>query len=261
MNLLSILKESLLLLKKQPKAFIPKFITTGLYSFSTLWVAQLTVRAFEVLARGGSGAAGILAETPLLIVFATLLYFIDIVSYAMYPSIVKDYNENKPVSLKHALADALKAWSMIVTLGLLIPLVAVVMAVVIIVTYVLAVQLSLNILFYAGILLALLFAFAFSMAVFFTIPVAVVEKKSMLASFWESINLSFKHKGDLFRMNAVFLLLILATLALSMLSDFKGLAGVLSIAVFIVVRLLQAIVYTYLSVVNPYFYVQARKTD
>jgi len=106
------------------------------------------------------------------------------------------------------------------------------------------------------IVLAIILVFA--MLVFFVIPVAVIEKKGFIQTFRESFKLSLKHKWDVLRINLVFLFLTLLTLAIGMLSGFQGSAGYLAILLFALVRFIQATIYTYISVINPYFYVKVR---
>ena len=61
------------------------------------------------------------------------------------------------------------------------------------------------------------------------------------------------------KINLVFLALAAVTLAVSLLSEFTGLIALAALIVFLAVRLIQAVIYTYLCVVNPIAYFKIRE--
>jgi len=261
MNLLAVLRESLVLVRKQPKVFIPKLVTTAFYSFYTIWAASLTLRVYA-LSRVGAveELSPLLQETMLLFVFIIFLYFMDLVSYSMYPRIVSDYLKKKPVSLTAALASAMSVWKVILSLGALIFLFLLTVMAVAVFVQVMSLTLSTPLLIWLLAPFVILSILIFSVLVFFVIPIAVVEKKSLISSFVKSFSLGLKYKGDLLKVNLFFLAMALVTLAIGILSESTGLVAFVSLAAFVGVRLIQAVVYTYMSVVNPYFYMRVRKT-
>lgn len=260
MNLISVLKESIILIRQQPKVFIPKLITTALYSFYALWATRLMLKVYSLSsAIPTEEVSSLLSETLLLFLFVIILYFVDLISYAMYPSIVSAYRKQKPVKLTTALMDALSVWNVILLLGVLILVFLFAVLLVVGLTQFIALEFSMPILVGIAISLVLLLVMLFSILVFFVIPVAVVEKKGLLSSFHESISLGFKHKNELFKVNIMFLVLASVTLLIGMVSEFKGFVAFMAIAVFVLIRLIQAVVYTYMCVVNPYLYLRIKE--
>ena len=258
MELIELLKDSLKLLRTKPKVFIPKFVTTALYTVCILILMKITMELNE-LATGFVDRAVViqLAGYALLtLIFLVFIYFIDLLTYAMYPSIVSDYHNRKDISLRKALREAMGSWLILIVLGIAIS----VMAVCIIIPFAIFMTLVRENLYLMLplLLLALAIILVFAMLVFFVIPVAVIEKKGFIQTFRDSFKLSFKHRWNVLGINMVFLFLTLLTLAIGMLSGFRGSAGYLAIALFILVRFIQATIYTYISVINPYFYVKLR---
>jgi len=95
---------------------------------------------------------------------------------------------------------------------------------------------------------------------FFVVPVGVVEKKGVVDAFRHGFSLSMRHKKDLFAINVFFLILTSATFAILVVAESQGygMMEASSIALFVLVRVVQAVMYTYISVVNPYFYIAVR---
>jgi hypothetical protein len=257
MNLTSILKESLSLIRQQPKVFIPKLVTTLLYSVYTLWAAKLSLKAVSV--KTPEAMAALFPEVLMLFAFMLGIYFIDLVSYAMYPSIVNDFNSKRDIMLRKSLLEALKAWKIIVVLGFAIQLFLLAMLAVAGFIEVMALESSTPVLTSVIIPLFIVCMIAFSILVFFVIPIAIAEKKGIRQSFQKSIELGLRHKKDLLKINLVFLALAAVTLAVSLLSEFTGLIALAALIVFLAVRLIQAVIYTYLCVVNPIAYFKIRE--
>jgi len=264
MNLIELLKDSLHLLARRPKVFIPKLVTTGLYSICIIILMKLTLEVNKIASSVGiveqeairTMLIPMLGYAALTLIFLIFIYFIDLLTYAMYPSIVRDYHEKKPISLGRALHEALKSWVVLLVLGIVIAILA---------TSILFPFLYLMTFIWENFYLLILISFIliiiiiiFAILVFFVIPVAVIEKKGIGHTFKESFRLSFKHKGNVLRINLMFLSLTLLTLSLGMLSELKGFSGYLAITLFILVRFIQALIYTYISVINPYFYLRVR---
>ncbi len=260
MELIELLKDSLKLLRTKPKVFIPKFVTTALYTICILVLMKITLELNE-FATGFTFVdratiiqlAGYALMTLIALIF---VYFIDLLTYAMYPSIVSDYHNKKKISLRKALRKALGSWLVLIVLGIAIS----VMAFFIIIPFAIFMTLvreNLYLMLFL-LLLALAITLVFAMLVFFVIPVAVIEKKGFTKTFRDSFKLSFKHRWNVLGINLVFLFLTLLTLAVGMLSGFQGSAGYLAIVLFVLARFVQATIYTYISVINPYFYVKVR---
>jgi hypothetical protein len=173
---------------------------------------------------------------------------LDILSYAMYPTILEDYRRGTGISLVKSLSKALKAINTVIAFAFAIfiygLLVSVAIAPIFLIGYI-----NSNIAFLAlSFILISSALIAFSVFAFFVVPEGVVE------SFKQSAKLGFKHRWDLIKINIFFALIAIATLYLVFVSELSGPINIVSIAAYILVRLMQAVVYTYLSLVNPAAY-------
>jgi len=98
----------------------------------------------------------------------------------------------------------------------------------------------------------------FMMAIFFVMPVGVIEKTGILESFRKSYQLGFRHKGEVIFLNVFIILIIIVAFVLGNIFGTEKLgAGItfMTIALFLIIRIIQSLMYTYIYVVNPYFYV------
>ncbi|MFQ5816327.1 MAG: hypothetical protein ACE5G7_07520 [Candidatus Hydrothermarchaeaceae archaeon] len=267
MKLLAVLAESLRLMRVEPKIYIPRVVTTLIYTVFILYTARLSLRITNavLLAQARAAALGTLPDFSAVFaqlagslatfaVFFLFAYAIDILSYGMYVRIVSDYHANRPIEIIQALRDVLGRVRTLVVLSLVI--LAFIAGIFFL--YLLlgsAFLLTQRALFSMFALLVLLVGLvAFVLIFFFSIPVAMLEDKGVLNAISTSAKLGFKHKGIVIKINLVFAGLILATLVVAMYTNFSGRTGVLAVGAFVVARLLQALVYTYISIVNPDLY-------
>ncbi len=245
-----------MMLAKSPKAFIPRIITTTLYSLLSLYmvllIAGLSVENTpQALTSTLLGFIAVLALTP-------AFYLLDILSYAMYPQIVADIKENGEVNLTKALKTALKSWRIVVSVAAVVfALLILVLATTSALGYVGA-KTSNPLVTLISIPLTLALVIVFSILVFFTVPAAVMDGKGVKESFRQSIRLGLLHRWDLLKLNIVFAALALATITLTFTSQITGSYTTESTALFVVIRLIQAIVYTYLNVANPLAYLEVK---
>ena len=264
MRILELLQESFRLLLEQPKAFIPRLITTALYSIYTVFAAKLAADALAIASSQAGGQPdeglllGILFNAAILIASMPILYLVDLFSYAMYPRIVADHKAGGKISLTAALKDALKAWRPVVWLGVVVfAMVLAVGAFSFAVSYISIVTgfEALNILSVVIVVVALL---AFSVAIFFVVPAAVLDGRGVKESFKESMSLGMKHKVSLLKLNIILMVLALVTLFSAFESSGSQAMAIASIVFYVLIRVLQAVVYTYLSVTNPLAYLSVR---
>lgn len=273
MYLLEVLIESFQLLRKEPRIYVPRIFTTILYTLFLLYAADLSLRLGGALNREMSVAqaagaspdpAGVLTrfqgEILFFLALFLLVFAVDMLSYGMYAKIVEDYYTERKVRLKEAFYEALGRIKTLFLLGLLL-LTALGL---ILFAYSLlgaAYMLTGSPVFLALAALLIIGALAFfAVAFFFSVPVAVLERTGLTEAVATSMSLGMKNKGDLLKINFLFAGLILATLGAAMAADFKGRLGAAAIAAFIAGRLLQAVVYTYISVVNPSLYLKIEET-
>jgi membrane-anchored glycerophosphoryl diester phosphodiesterase (GDPDase) len=98
-----------------------------------------------------------------------------------------------------------------------------------------------------------------SILFFFVMPIAILEEKGIVASMSESITLGLKHKNELLKVNLILMVLAIVTMLAGLMFESTGFIVLLALAGFVAIRLLQAILYTYMYVVNPYFYLKIKE--
>lgn len=253
-NLARILSESLVLLKSEPKLFIPRLLTTALYSLATLCIASFSAQALN----RAIPAETFLTQSLLIFSAMPLLYLLDVTVYAMYPVMVSDRAASKKLSLKRALSTALKSYKTLAAFAFAV--FAYALAVSAIAAPMLVHFMREGDILMASILALLVFAalIAFSTLMFFVVPSATISGKGIAASFWESMSLGLKHKFDIIKLNLFFALLAAATMYLVFSSELSGKPDFIALSSFVLLRLMQALIYTYLSVVNPNAYLGLR---
>ena len=100
------------------------------------------------------------------------------------------------------------------------------------------------------------------MTIFFVVPAGVIEKKSILNTFRVSLNLSYRHREEVISLTLFIISLAFIAFFLGGAVNLQGVeAGITfgAAILFILLRLFQSIIYTYISVVNPYFYLHRKK--
>lgn len=249
MELPYILKESLKLLIKKPKVFIPRLVTTLLYSFYILLLGKILIDL-------SSGITSALWNDILsLIPFIVLLPPIDLITYAMYPSMVHDYQSGREISLLNSFKKAIRAWRVILALLILLTVLFVTFLF-IMSLFSIALITTKNVLFlFLTIFIILALIIISAILLFFVVPIAVIENKGVIDSFRESFQLGLRHKGNLFRVNLFFMALMLITFLIVMVTNFQGILAYYAILLFVITRFLQALIYTYICIINPYFYI------
>jgi hypothetical protein len=266
MGLLEVFRRSLLFLKDEPKIFVPRIFTTSLYTIFLLYSAKLSLELTRAINRE-MVAARTLGVPPDIgrvldqfagtllsyLIFFLFVYGVDILTYGMYVRIVVDYKK-RPILLLKALREALGRMRTLFPLGIAI----LVFSFFFLARYgiVGSAYLSTGHWIFALLVFAVLLAalVSFALLFFFAIPVAMIKKSGVMDTLKASLGLGLRHKGPVLKTNFLFVGLILLTLLVAMYSEFRGAIGIAAVTAFVLGRLFQAIVYTYISVVNPAVY-------
>lgn len=253
MELIQVLRESINMLRAEPKLFVPRLGTTLLYTLFILKSAQVIVKATT----GSAGIWDLLA----LIFFSILLLAVDILVYGMYSSLAEQFKRSRVVSLRIALSSALSRGKTLLLLGFTAIVFLSVAIILITLSAVLAVVLQrveLIILSFLFIVVALLlFAFVF----FFAVPSAVIEELGWVEALSRSVTLGRENAGLVLKLNIFFGFLVLLTLYIATVTEMKGKAFELAIIFFILARLVQVLVYTYISVATPTAFLLVRSEN
>ncbi|MEA3254411.1 MAG: hypothetical protein U9Q22_01085 [Candidatus Altiarchaeota archaeon] len=261
MTLAHTLKESFKLLFKKPKVFIPNMSVALIYAVFELILIKLSIDLLNKFTYASPNELIDLLFSNLILmagilVFYPLLGAADLITYAMYPSLVSDYHGGRDISLRRALKSSLAAWRIWLTLGLVL------LMFVIFVTPIVAIPVVISV--YTGHIVFLFIAFfifiatviLLMMAIFFVIPIGVIESETPLESFKKSYRLGFRHKKEVFSLTAISIIIILIAITFGSISGIGLGEGItyLAVSLFLLIRLIQSVIYTYISVVNPYFY-------
>ncbi len=265
MHLIRIFRDSWSLLKSEPKVFLPRLFTTMLYTFFSLYTANLSLRFAAAMHQAYARGMGVVTVVePFAFEFLTLfsasliIYAVDIISYAMYPSIVAAYRQGRPIRLRASLTAALRVWPTLAAFALLVFLVLAIFAAGTYTAYHLTLSRQSILPLLPLLIASVLFLLAFSVLFFFVIPVAVVERNGPLTTLKRSVSLGVRHRNDVTATVALFALLVFATFVVAGIYQFVGGAlAVIAVILYLAGRLLQAVIYTYISVVNPALYFDA----
>jgi|WetSurMetagenome_2_1015567.scaffolds.fasta_scaffold02894_2 hypothetical protein len=268
MALLSVMRESLELLFKEPKMFLPNMTVALFYAVFELILLKMSIDLFgnpgtlsqeEVRSMMSSNIMLLLA----IFAFYPLLAAFDLISYAMYPSMVSDHFKGKDISLRRGVSSALKAWRIWVSIGLVIAVFVVCVTPVVSAFYILYymtqnyIYLILGVLiFFGGIVLLML-------SIFFVMPIGVIDNERTFESFKKSYQLGRKNKKEV--ISIVFLSFAVMGIAFVVgsnqaISSNTGLTA-LAVLAFMFIKMLQSTMYTYVSVINPNYYLHIKKAN
>ena len=274
MHLTEVFKGSIGLLKREPKVFVPRIFTTGLYTFFVLYLASLGLKISLAINQGVEAAesagtvpdlGGILSLfSRELLLFACLFLFVsavDILTYGMYVQITKDFHAKRPISLIRALGDAISRARTLLLIGVLATgFVGCFVGIYLLFgrLYILT-QSPLFLLAALVVMLAAIVLFAF--VFFFAVPVAMVENRGARSAVLKSASLGLRHKGPVLKVNFLFVVMAFVAIVVVMLTEFQGIVAVGAILVFIFGRLFHAIIYTYISIINPSLYLSIEEVE
>jgi len=251
LKLVEIFRDSLMLLWKEPKVFVPRLITTAIYTLFIFYSAKLTS---EILTMGVT-----FKNILILGILSPILLGIDIVSYGMYPKIVTEYYEKKRINLTRILLETLKSWKILLTFGIIVMIFLLIFIVLLSILYLAVLIMGTFFIFVLVTIFAIIILLVFALLSFFIMPVGILDKQSIRNTLKKGIELSIKYKADVLKINLVFMMLAIITMIIATLSEFSGILAYLAFAIFLIVRLIQAIIYTYISVVNPSVYLKLKE--
>lgn len=269
MRFKKLLRESLHVLKDEPRVFIPRIITTLIYSVFIFTAAKVSYSLSIALAVESTKATPDLlsaimpftAQLKLLALYSLISFITDMCAYAMYPTLVSDYQRKTPVSLKRAVKNALKVWRTLLAFSttILILLASILFSFSLLYSH--AIMKGNMPLLIFGALSLMLMMVGVSSLIFFIIPIAVIEQKGIIYSYKKSMELGLHHKKPVIKTTLLFMVIAYATMILAAASEFEGKKAAIAFTLFIIARLIQVVTYTYINVVNPSLYFSLRKED
>ena len=267
MSILQVAKRSFSLLLKQPKIFIPNLISAMLYAAYELILLFLLSDLFlKVLFQSAIDIQSLIAIAGVFF-FYPFVGIVDLVTYGMYPTMIRDFLKDKRISLLSAFKASISSWKILLLLGIifLAYLIFISIAILLInLTAILLNNLYLQLLALAISILVLTASILILMlCVFFLVPIGILERKSVLATIRKSWKLSQTYMREVFLINVLILLLVTFAIALNFLTPSIDMSvrnlTFLAILLFFLVKIFQAVVYTYIFTINPYFYLHHEK--
>jgi hypothetical protein len=243
MVLFKIFFDSLVLLKKQPKIFLPKIIMAFLAGALMILTANLTVLFLQEVSAGYPDTMPVFFEALFLLILVFIVFFVDVFVNAMYPCIVRDFLEKKRVSLLQAMLSV-KGKFFWVFLSIVIPetLLALPLALISVVLF-----FTNN--FFALVLFAvgfLIFYLVLAAAFYFVYPLLVLKEVFFFRALSESVKLSRRKISKILLVSLLPFSISILTFALAFLVKEPSF-----LLLFVLLRFLMALMQTYHMVLNP----------
>jgi len=258
-SFINVLKDSYALLLAEPKLFIPKLIVAALFSIPLLLFPELALEAIAL--RTEQVLINTIWVLGVFIIASTL---VDILINAMYPFMVRDYFDKKPISISNAFKDSIGKFFVVAPAVLAVELLTIV--IVFVASFPLAMAfLSGNIVFIAAAVAVTLAVLFIVLVLFYLVyPISTLEKNHFIGALGKSISLSLKNKGDISKATALTFMISLLAFALAFAVTIYSKSGfvegsVIALLLFIGVRFATAMLYAYQYVLNPVFYLEYEK--
>jgi hypothetical protein len=189
------------------------------------------------------------------------VYVVDILTYGMYVVIAKDFHAKKPISLIRALKNAISRAGSLLLIGIMATIFVGFFVLLYLIFGKLYISTQSPLFLVAALFVMLLAIVAFALVFFFAVPIAMVEKRGMKSAVLKSATVGMKHRETVVKVNFLFVALVLFAMVVVMLTEVHGYVAMSAIALFILARLFQAIVYTYISIVNPSLYLSIEEVE
>ncbi|MFH1544603.1 MAG: hypothetical protein ABIE23_00715 [archaeon] len=259
--------DSFKALKDNPKLFLPKIFLALVWSVFLIYTGTLFIQLMEIreinLTTGNhaliqASLASLLQGLAVLLVLTIIFFLIDTIINASYPFMVKSYYRRERISFSESISMVLKNFSSIVLpiiLAFLLSLAVLIPFILLFVFFFIS-QNALPAMI--SLLLLIIAAFITSVLVFFIYPVSALEKKG-IGSIMHTIRIGRKHAKPVSLGVLIVFALSLTTLAIGFLGESIGLSSLIGFALFILLRIIVALISTYQMVLNPVLYLEYEK--
>lgn len=251
--------DSFALLRKEPKFFLPKIFIAFLYSISMYLTANILVSFVDIIQTSTVYEAVLYAQSMLgtmwlLLIFSLFALILDALVNAMYPKLVEDFYSKKKISFIVALKSALGR------AGVVLPSVFIALGISTAASIPFIFYLSFSII--AGdsfgmalsLLLILVAEFATTAVFYLVYPVSMLEKHNVQKTLRKSFSLCRADFSGISKASALQIILSIASFALAAASSNPAF-----LALFVVSRVLTALIATYIIVLNQVVYIEMEK--
>ncbi len=256
-SLIEVLKNSFIVLKKQPKLFFPKIFLALVWGLMLLFAMNLlkkmqVINLLSSLEEKTFLLNKIFPEAVFLLVLSFIFFVFDSVINSAYPLMIQNYLNKKSISVSVSIKEVLKNFTKIVVPVLF----AFILSMIILVPFITFFSFSFvqNNLFFSVLsgLVILIAVFIVTVLFYFIYPVAAIEKKG-LSSVFNAVKKSFKNIKE--ASFGTFIALILSLISAFIVSFAETeLISILALIVFAVLRIITAVLATYSMVLNPLLY-------
>ncbi len=262
MKFRKLLLESFNVLYRNPKLFLPKLIVAAVYSIGLLLMAFLLIKSLLLILSASTGmlSAEQLSLMPALFVlslfalaFSIFSLVLDILVNAMYPVLVSDYRKKKKLSLKRAFGFAL---------GKSLRIIPLMLVVVISISFLLLAVFNFLIEFHSismelFVVLFLVVSFILIVFLYMFYPVVMLEDVSALKGLKRSFLMGKQNFLLVSKASTIPFILSIASAAIAFFVYFN----VFFLVLFVGLRFIIALFYTYHMVLNPTLYFSVQKVS
>lgn len=256
-TLIEVLKNSLIVLKKEPKLFLPKIFLSLLWGLMLLYSANLLVQLQKINLMDSPETKTVLLNellpgTLLLLFFSFVFFIIDSVINSAYPLMIQKYLNKQSFSIWNSIKLVLtNFWKIIIPIFL-----AFLLSMIILLPFTLLfsfffVQQNYFIVLVLALIILLLVFFT-TVLFYFIYPVSSIEKKG-LSSVINTIKKSRKNLKEASFGSFIALVLSLISALIVSFSETKELIF-FALIIFLVLRIITAVLATYSMVLNPLLY-------
>ncbi len=244
-DLITILKTSLLLIKNQPKLFLPKTIIAIFYGILIIFESRLIVDFITVLysAHTAPQLLHLLIFGGILLIFNIIVYVLDTIITAIYPALIKQCPNT--VSFKKAFLDSKKRINLALFWATILLIFIFVISTITILILNIFNQTNLLIQLIIPLTIGLIFSFIF----YLIFPIIMLEDKSLKNSVKETIKISFNNKKKIFILSLIPLIVTLIKFGLA-----TNITNIFALVIFVILTLLTAIIHTYSAVTTQTAY-------
>ena len=260
MRFVEILWEAFFIIKKEPKLFLPKLFIALLFgvemlAFAFLW--QLIPNPFTALnilspktLEQLHALRMLLPYYFILLIYSFAVLLLDILINAMYPSMVQDYKQRSTISFQNAFRHSIKRMHIVLPIILATAFIAM-LPLYFFLSFLSQSQDTVSFLIVLTCFLALYFALF--VAFYLLYPVSVLEEKGPFSTVRRSLYLSRKNLRNISYASILPMALSLASFGLSFYVFCP-----FFLFLFIALRFLVAMIYTYHMVLDPSIYLIVR---
>ncbi len=256
-TLIEILKNSFIVLKKEPKLFLPKIFLSLLWGTLLLYSVNLLVEIQKINSISSIEIQmnllnELYSSILFLAVFSFVFFLLDTIINSAYPLMIQKYLKKESFSVFNSIKTVLQNFWKIILPVLIVFFVSLI--VLIPFTVLLSFSFVQKDFILSGILalIVVVIVFAVTVLFYFIYPVAVIEKKGLISV----INTIKKSKNNLKEASfGTFIALILSVFS-AFLAAFSETpeVSIIALLIFFLLRIITAILATYSMVLNPLLY-------